>query len=400
MSSCIASLDFFQRAQDLRGGIVSFRRRIHANPELSFEESETAKLVADAMRNYGYMVQEGIGGTGVVADLASPGYRGAPIGIRADMDALPIPEGNSCEYRSKRKGVMHACGHDAHVACALGAAKLLADAIHAGDIELSVRFLFQPAEETVNAEKKSGATLMMEAGAIEGLRNLIALHVFPSVPCGAIAVRSDYLLAACDSFTIRVKGKGCHGAFPELGIDSVVIATQLVQVLQTIISRRKPANDAGVLTIGGIRSNSFAPNVVADYVELTGTVRYFQPHLHQLFREEIERACSMVTSMGGSFELQYAHETPALRNDPAVTEVVRSVGQAMLGSSQVIECGQQLGADDFAYYTARIPSCYFVLGVKADRDTELHSPTFDLNEDALPIGAAMLAAAAVELSKS
>jgi len=395
----LKSPTLLERAKELQNGIVSYRRRIHANPELSFCEHETAKLIADAMRKFGYSVQEGVGGTGVLASLASPGWTGQYIGIRADMDALPMSEANSDDYSSRNGGVMHACGHDAHVACSLGAAKLLADAILRGDAELGVRFLFQPAEETVNADGKSGASLMIEAGALANISHLIALHVFPGIPCGNIGVRDEFLLAACDSFTIKVKGKGCHGAQPEAGVDSIVIATQLVQALQTIVSRKKPANDVAVMTIGGIRSSTFAPNIVAEEVELTGTVRYFKPEMQRLFQTEIETICGLVETMGGSFKLDYNHETPALWNDPSVTAVVRQVAEKMLGTGSVFELGQQLGADDFSFYTANVPCCYFILGVsREDRATELHNPNFDINEDALPVGAALLAETALALS--
>lgn len=388
-----------KQAQALANGIISWRRTIHAQPELGFAEHETAKLIAGAMRKMGYDVRENVGGTGVVASMRTPGYEGPFVGIRADMDALPIPEQNQCTYASKN-GAMHACGHDAHVACALGAAKLLSNALATGELtDFAVKFLFQPAEEIVNAEGKSGATLLMEAGALHDVRALIALHVFPNVPAGVIALRSGPLLAACDTFALKVKGKGCHGAFPEQGVDAIVLATQLVQALQTLVSRRKPANDAAILTVGGIRSSTFAPNVVADEVELTGTVRYFKPEIHELFRAEFKRVCSMVETAGGSFELEYKYETPALNNDPATTAVVKATAEELLGNEAVIQIGQHLGADDFSYYTNVVPSCYFVLGVqRPDRETELHSPDFDLNEEALPIGSAVLAQSAIALT--
>lgn len=398
MPTIPAPTSMLERAKSLRAGIVSYRQRIHANPELGFQEFETAKLIAKTMRSFGYEVRESVGGTGVVADLKSPDWKGPIVAIRADMDALPIIESNQCEYVSRTSGIMHACGHDAHVACALGAAKLLADAIQTKEIEIGLRFLFQPAEETVNADGKSGATLMMEQGALEGVSSLIALHVFPSVPTGMVAIREEYLLAACDSFTIKITGRGCHGAFPEQGIDPIVISTQVVQMMQTLVARRKPANDAAILTIGGIRSSSFAPNVVPESVELTGTVRYFRPEIHDVFRVEIERICSFVESMGGKFELDYHYDTPALWNDPRVTAIVRETATKLLGESSVLNVGPQLGADDFSFYTAKVPSCYFVLGVaRNDRATDLHSPHFDLNEDALPFGAAMLAESARSL---
>jgi amidohydrolase len=388
-----------EQAHALANGIIAWRRTIHANPEVGFQEHQTSKLIADTLRKMGYDVQDGVGGTGVVATMRAEGYDGDFVGIRADMDALPIVEANKCEYASKN-GAMHACGHDAHVACALGAAKLLSNAIQLKQAKLAVKFLFQPAEEIVNADNKSGATLLMEAGALDKVKSLIALHVFPGVPCGSIALREGFLLAACDTFKIKVKGKGCHGAQPEQGIDAIVIATQLVQALQTLVSRRKPANDAAVLTVGGIRSSSYSPNVVAEEVELIGTVRYFKPEIHELFRSELRRTCEIVNHLGGTFELEYQHETPALNNDGEVTAMVRATAERLLGKAAILEIGQQLGADDFSFYTNRVPCCYFILGVgREDRATDLHSPDFDLNEAALPVGAAILAESAIALSE-
>jgi amidohydrolase len=399
MTVCLTPSSLLEQAHSLANGIIAWRRTIHANPEVGFQEHETAKLVANALRKMGYEVQEGVGGTGVVASMRADGYDGEFVGIRADMDALPIVETNKCDYASKN-GAMHACGHDAHVACALGAAKLLSNAIQLKQAKLAIRFLFQPAEEIVNDDNKSGATLLMEGGALDKVKSLIALHVFPGVPAGKVALREEFLLAACDTFKIKVKGKGCHGAQPEQGIDAIVVATQLVQALQTIVSRRKPANDAAVLTVGGIRSSSFSPNVVAEEVELIGTVRYFKPEIHKLFRSEIERTCELVNHLGGTFELEYKHETPALFNDPQITQVVRATAERLLGEAAILEIGQQLGADDFSFYTNKVPCCYFVLGVsREDRATDLHSPDFDLNESALPIGAAILAESAIALSE-
>jgi amidohydrolase len=388
-----------EQARSLSKGIVNWRRTIHANPELGFKETKTATLVADALRKMGYDVEAGVGGTGVIASMRSPGYTGEFVGIRADMDALPITEANECDYASTN-GAMHACGHDAHVACALGAAKILSNAIQCNEAELAVRFLFQPAEEITNEEGKSGATLLLEGGALKGVKSLIALHVWPGLPTGSVALKDGYFLAACDSFNIKIRGKGCHGAQPEQGVDAIVLATHVVQTLQTLISRRKAATDAAVLTIGGIRSSSFAPNVVAAEVELTGTVRYFKPEFAEFFEREINAVCSMVEPLGGSYEIDYFHETPPLKNEPAVTATMRATATQMLGAQNVFTMTEQLGAEDFAFYTDHVPCCFVALGVaRDDRTTELHSPNFDINEDALPIGAALLAQAALALSK-
>lgn len=390
------SPDMLQRARQISDSIVANRRDIHKHPELSFQESRTAALISSYMEKLGYTLRQ-VAGTGVVAEIGSAGS-GPLVGIRADMDALPIEEENQQDYASANSGVMHACGHDSHVACALGAARLLSEDFVNNKLAGRIRFLFQPAEETVNEANKSGATLLVESGAISEMRALIALHVLPELTTGMIGVREGVLLAACDCFTVNIIGKGGHGSRPENGIDPVVLSAQVVQALQSVISRRKSAVLPAVLTIGGIRSSSYASNVIPDRVELTATVRYFDRTLHTIMEEEVRQAVSVVESLGGRVELDYKHETPALCNDAAVTQVVREAALALLGANALYEVPRDMGADDFSYYTEHLPCSYFVLGAKIEGSPrQLHSSTFDINEDALPIGAAMLAETAKRL---
>ncbi len=384
--------DMLERARAIHADLSAVRRAIHARPELSFQERETALMVAAAMKELGYEVSQNIGGEGVVAQRGE----GRTIAIRADMDALPIQEADNGVYRSQTKGVMHACGHDVHTSCALGAARLLASLFEEGAIGGRIRFLFQPAEETINEEGKSGAVLMLEEGAIENVDALIGLHVDPKLPAGKIAVRQGALLAACDSFNITVRGRSCHGAQPEQGIDAIILASQIVQSLQTVISRRKSPLQPAVLTIGGIKSATYRPNVVAAEVELTGTLRYFDQSVHDMALQEINNICSIASVFGGSFELDYVHDTPALYNDEAICALVSSVGRQLLGTENVVNIDPQLGADDFSHFTAHVPSCYLVLGACIEESPrDLHTPTFDIDEAALPVGAAILAQTAL-----
>jgi amidohydrolase len=374
-----------EKARSLKSKLTGWRRAIHANPELSFQEHETSKLVAATLSELGYKVTTGVGGTGVVGEIGE----GRTVILRADMDALPIEEAGGKPYTSTKNGVMHACGHDAHIACGLGAALLLSESPPKNG---RVRFLFQPAEETVNEDGKSGATLMIESGATKDAEAVFALHVDPRIPTGHIAVRDGALLAACDSFEIKIKGKGSHGAYPQYGIDAIVLASQVVQTIQTIISRRKSALEPAVLTIGGMRSNTFAHNVIAEEVELVGTVRYFDRSIHSLVQQELKNACEVATSLGGSYELRYSHDTPALTNDPQLANLARFVGKKLLGPEAVLKAGQETGGDDFTFFTAHMPGCYVLLGVGRDDGLRnIHTPTFDINEDALPVGAALLA---------
>lgn len=376
--------------------IRSLRRHIHQHPELSFNESATAKLVAESLRKLGYEVQIKAGGLGVIGDLGKNTSPFGRIGLRADMDALPITEESAKTYCSTNEGVMHACGHDVHTAATLGAAMILADLHKAGELPGAVRFIFQPAEESTNDDGKSGASLMIEGGALDDLAGVIGLHVFPDLPVGTIGLRSGSFLAACDKFDITIKGKGCHGAFPQNGIDAIVLAAQAVQTIQTIISRRKSALSPCVLTLGGIRSTTYKSNIVSGEVELTGTVRYFEPAISTQIKEELTRALSVVETMGGTFSLDYITENPPLINNHDLTEVVRKAANDLVGGENIVDPGQQMGAEDFSFYCEAIPSCFVIVGCEIAGDRRvLHTPQFDVDEASLPLSASLLAQSAL-----
>lgn len=381
----------YEQAKQIHEDLLRYRRHIHANPELSFEETKTAEFVAETLKNFGLKPIVGVGGTGVIVDIGE----GETVAIRADMDALPIQELNDIPHCSKNKGVMHACGHDVHTACGLGAAQLLAASPPANGC---IRLVFQPAEEATNSDGISGAGLMIKDGALGGVKRVVALHVFPELETGKIALRSGPLLAACDKFDIKIQGKGSHGAWPELGVDSVVVACQVVQAIQTIVSRRISALEPAVVTIGGIKSSTYRSNIVADSVELTGTVRYFHQETQQIIRREIENACRLAETMGGSYELYYITENPAVVNDAAVVSTVDRVASEMLGQDNVVEADMKMGAEDFSFMSEKFPSCFICLGAQLPGPVRfLHTATFDINEDALPVGAALLAASALAL---
>lgn len=387
----ISSADLFERAKSIKDDVIGYRRHIHANPELSFEENKTAEFVVETLKKFGLKPKIGVGGTGVTVDIG----QGKTVAIRADMDALPIEEENDLPHCSRNKGVMHACGHDVHTACALGAAQLLA----ANPPENGcVRIVFQPAEEATNGDGMSGAGLMIKDGAFADVESVVALHVFPELESGKIALKSGPLLAACDKFDIKVQGKGSHGAWPELGVDAVVVACQIVQAIQTVVSRRVSALEPVVITVGGIKSSTYRSNIVADSVELTGTVRYFHPETHAVVREELEKACRIAEVMGGSYELYYITENPAVVNDPAVVQVVHKVVSEMVGEDKIEEASMKMGAEDFSFLSEKYPSCFICLGVEIPGSERfLHTATFDINEDAIPLGVATLTASALSL---
>lgn len=385
-------------ARAAKPSIVGWRRAIHSNPELSFYEKETSELVAEVLRKFGFKVTSGIAGTGLIADMGS----GKTIVVRADLDALPIEESPGPEYESRNHGVMHACGHDAHVACALGSALLIAQAFRAGQIKSGrVRFLFQPAEEMVNAEGKSGAAMMIAERALQDAEAMLALHVFPDVPMGEISIKDGQFLAACDSFDIKIRGSQSHGAYPQDGVDAIVLAAQVVQAIQNIISRRKSALDPAVMSLGGIKSTTYRHNIIAEEVAMTGTARYFDASLHSKLKDELEKACSIATILGGGYSLNYVQDNPPVINDPYITQLVRDCAADLIGAANVKPAELQMGADDFGFFSAALPSCYFFLGAEIAGDRrKIHTPTFDIDEDCLPIGTAILTAAAIKFLES
>ena len=386
------------QAKEIKPLLVEMRRHIHEHPELSFQEKETAAYVANKLREFGLTVRENIGDTGVIGEIGS----GDKItGIRADMDALPIQEKNPESYCSKNDEVMHACGHDAHTASALGVAMLFSRLHAEGKLKGRFRFLFQPAEEAVNEEGLSGASLMMRDGCLDNLSTLIAIHIHPGMPTGMLGFKKGTFLAACDSFTIKVKGVGGHGGYPENTVDAVVLACNLVQSLQTLISRRKSALSPAVLTIGGIRSNTFRPNIVSEEVELTGTIRYFDESLSSFFESEIRKMDKMLEPFGASLELKYQRENPSLHNDEELTAHLRQVAVDMLGAEKVMDLPLELGAEDFSFYTNKIPAVFAIVGCGIEGSPrEIHTSRMDIDEDALVYGTAFLASAALSIANS
>jgi len=387
-----ASADILTQARSLADQLTAWRRDIHTHPELSFQEQRTANLVAEELAVLGIEAQRGVGKTGVVGYL---GDAGPVVAIRADMDALPIHEANDVPYRSQTPGVMHACGHDAHTAILLGVARVLSAMPDrpAGQI----RFLFQPSEEWRDEENKSGATRMIEDKALEGVNAVLALHVASDMPARRISIADGYASANEDSFEVWLRGTGGHGAFPHQAIDPTFILAQVLNTLHGIRARRIDPTKAAALSIGMIQAGA-ASNVIPSQVYLAGTMRSFEDGVRQQLRDELAKALEISRVLGGDFELRLKPGYPSMYNDPDVAHIVRVATRDLVGAHTLIDPEPMMGAEDFSYMTRQAPGAMFMLGAKKDTlDRPHHTPVFDIDESAMPLGVAVLVDAACRL---
>ena len=365
--------------------LVAIRRHLHAHPELSGNEHQTAALVAGELRGLGWSVREGVGRTGVLAELGPP--QGPLVALRVDMDALPVEERTGLPYASVHQGLMHACGHDIHTSVGLGVARILAPL--AEQLTARVRLLFQPAEETAQ-----GAAWMLADGAMEGVEALFGVHVFPSLAAGTIGVRSGSLTAAAGELEVEVLGEGGHGARPHQSTDAIWIAARVVSGLQEAISRRLDALHPVVVSFGRIEGGK-AFNVIADHVRLLGTVRCLDLELHARLPGWIEETVkALCEGHGGEARVRYRCISPPVHNDPQLTQLVADAAVELLGRSQVHWLEQpSLGAEDFAELQRDTPGTMFRLGVAGPEGcTPLHSSTFRPDEACLAVGVEVLSA--------
>ena len=382
-----------KEARSIREKLVAWRRDIHRHPELGFEEARTAALVAGVLADLGYRVRTGVGKTGVVGER---GEGGPVVAIRADMDALPIQEANDVPYASLTPGVMHACGHDAHTAIALREATLLAQEEFPG----TVRFLFQPSEEKSDEEGVSGAERMIEDGALDGVDTILALHVHVGTPAGAVTLAAGPAGAGVDTFWATIRGQGVHGAYPHKGLDPIYLAAHAVLALHGIVSRRVDPFAPAVITVGSIHGGQ-ASNVIPAQVELSGTIRYQDPAVQTLIHAEIERALAVARTMGGDYTLRIEKGALPVVNDERVVAVLRQVAVDLLGEEHIAPREDGMGAEDFSAFTALVPGAMFRLGCRIEGDERKgHNPRFDIDEDCLPVGAAILAEAALRLLRA
>jgi len=394
-SSSVNSAQIRLEIRALQSQLVKWRRGIHQRPELGFEEKLTADSISRQLQAWGIEHQTGIAETGIVAVIDSdpalrvlPHRPGPVLAIRADMDALPIQEENEVSYRSQHEGKMHACGHDGHVAIALGTAYYLSQ--HRQDFRGKVKIIFQPAEEG-----PGGAKPMIEAGVLKNpdVDAIIGLHLWNNLPLGKLGVRSGALMAAVECFRCHIFGKGGHGAMPDQTIDSIVVSAQIVNALQTIVARNVNPFDSAVVTVGQLHAGT-ALNVIADTAQMSGTVRYFKPALESFIGKRIEEIIAGICqSHGAKYELDYWQLYPPVINDSSMAELVRSVAIEVVETpvGVVPEC-HTMGGEDMSFFLQEVPGCYFFLGAANPEKGFAyphHHPRFDFDETALAMGVEM-----------
>lgn len=387
------TIPFLSEAEAIKDELIATRRDLHAHPELGFQEFRTSGIVAEKLSELGYEVVTGVGKTGVVGLLSGDEPTGRTVLLRFDMDALPILEANDVPYRSQTPGVMHACGHDAHVAIGLGVAQILAR--RQAELPGTIKLMFQPAEEIV-----SGAKAMIDDGVLSGPNVDVALglHVSSNHPTGTAAMRIGAMMAAADKFEIVVHGRGGHGANPDQTVDAVMVAAQIVVALQTIVARNVSPDETAVVTIGSIHAGD-THNVIPEQAKMLGTLRSFSPDVRELLHRRVpEVATGIAAAFGATVDVQVTLGVSATVNAPAPTEVVYDVVSEVLGKDNIDRNYRTTGGEDFSEVLAAVPGNFFMLGAQNDErgfNFPHHNPRFDIDEACLPSGVAILCEAAM-----
>ena len=369
--------------------VIGNRHHLHQNPELSYHEVETQAYVLAQLNSMGIQA-ECIANTGLIAKIEGKNPTKRVVALRADMDALPIFEANNVPYKSKREGVMHACGHDVHTSSLLGTAKILQEI--RGEFEGTIKLLFQPAEE----KAPGGASVMIQDGALQNPvpAGILGQHVAPNIPVGKIGFREGMYMASADELYLTVKGKGGHGAMPDICVDPILIASHIIVAMQQIISRNKNPRLPSVLTFGKIEGLG-ATNIIPDEVKIQGTFRAMDEEWRADGLAKMKKlAEGMAEAMGGTCEFEVLKGYPFLQNNPELTRRMKEAAIEYMGKEQVIDLDIWMAAEDFAWYTHHVDACFYRLGTRNEARgiiSGVHTPTFDIDEEALEIGPGLMA---------
>ena len=369
--------------------VIGNRHHLHQNPELSYHEVETQAYVLAQLNSMGIQAER-IANTGLIAKIEGKNPTKRVVALRADMDALPIFEANDVPYKSKREGVMHACGHDVHTSSLLGTAKILQEI--RGEFEGTIKLLFQPAEE----KAPGGASVMIQDGALQNPvpAGILGQHVAPNIPVGKIGFREGMYMASADELYLTVKGKGGHGAMPDICVDPILIASHIIVAMQQIISRNKNPRLPSVLTFGKIEGLG-ATNIIPDEVKIQGTFRAMDEEWRADGLAKMKKlAEGMAEAMGGTCEFEVLKGYPFLQNNPELTRRMKEAAIEYMGKEQVIDLDIWMAAEDFAWYTHHVDACFYRLGTRNEARgiiSGVHTPTFDIDEEALEIGPGLMA---------
>ena len=380
--------------------IVKNRRHLHAHPELSFEEVETAQYVSRQLQDYGLIPHEGIAGHGMTVFIEGRNPQSRTVALRADMDALPIHEANDVPYKSTKPGVMHACGHDVHTASLMGTARILSQITE--HFEGTVQLIFQPAEEKF----PGGASLMIKEGVLQDIspqharpKSILGQHVMPLLPVGTIGFREGRYMASADEIYMTVTGKGGHGAMPEMGIDPVLISSHILVAMQQVVSRNASPKMPSVLSFGKVIAQG-ATNVIPHEVHIEGTFRTFDETWRMQAHEKIKNiARGLAEAMGGHCEIDVKVGYPHLKNNPVLTQRARSFAESYMSPENVVDLDLWMAGEDFAYFSQEMDACFYRLGTRNEARgivSPVHTPTFDVDENALEIGAGLMSWIALE----
>jgi amidohydrolase len=385
-------------ASEFSPGIIQIRRHLHANPELSEKEFNTADFICKTLDDYGIKYERNIGGNGIIAKIEGREPQSSTLALRADMDALPIKELNECEYKSLNPGVMHACGHDVHMASLLGTTRILNEL--RSEFNGTIRLIFQPSEEKF----PGGALAMINDGVLKNPvpERIYGQHVLPTLEAGKVGFKQGKYMASTDEVYLTVKGRGGHSATPDLNTDTVLIASHIIVALQQVVSRSAPPGVPTVLSFGRVIADG-RTNIIPSEVKIDGTFRTFDEAWRAKAHERITTiAQGMAESMGGSCEVFIDHGYPFLVNDDKATSEAKALAQQYLGTENVVDLDQRMTAEDFAYYSHIIPACFYRLGVKNpawEKIRNLHTPEFDADERSLETGIGLMAWLAVNQLK-
>ncbi len=377
--------------QNQKESIRDWRRALHEIPELGFEETKTAAYITAQLDAMGVPYTGGVGVTGIVARLGA-GEKGR-IALRADMDGLPIQEENQVIYQSQHPGLMHACGHDAHVAMLLGAVRYLKSIEN--QLYGEILFVFQPAEERSDGSGLTGARYILQSGLLEGVKAMLGMHVMSNAPAGRFGIVSGGAMASGDLFMASIYGKGGHDAWVHETIDPIFISTQVLNAIYAIRSRRIDPLSSGTLSVGTIEGGTTA-NVIPECVKISGTIRTFDQKVRDIFVAELEKALKLAEGFGGRYELEIPFHVPVTQNAPSLAGVVRQVCTDLFGPESLADFQPVMGVEDFSWYSLQIPSLFIMLGSQLEGEIRPHhNPRFDIDDSILYMGSALMAASAL-----